>query len=689
MLWSVLSVDLPRTLQAFKAARVPCLSALVLMFVCAPSLWGSPRTSDLDSVMDSMSSVREVRGVAISPDGRHVAWLQQTQTAAGRAGSGTEIYVQDLGSSSAAPLRVTTGGENVQEEGLAWSADGRTLAFLSDRETPGQLQLYVTGVSKGPARRLTNLKGSLADPKWSPNGRVVAVLLTEGSTEAQGPTAPKMPRLGVAEEQIPEERIVTVDVDSGRLLKISPSDLYVYEYDWSPDGKSFAATAAHGEGDDNWYVAQLYTINAVSGAAHSIWKPPLQIAVPRWSPDGRNIAVIEGLMSDEGITGGDIFEIPASGGEARNLTPGMKASASWLTWQDGSRILCSESLEGQSALASLDVGTGGTSVLWQSEDSNTTGGFNGEISLAADHKTAALVLHSFQHPPEVWAGPIGAWKQITHLNTSVRPAWGRAENIRWENQGIPIQGWLLHPLHEDPARHYPILVAVHGGPSSMVRPRWPATLRAPYLYNVALLAHEGYFIFYPNPRGSLGQGEEIGRASCRDFGHGDLQDILAGVDQVVRSNPVDANRIAIAGWSYGGYMAMFAVTQTNRFRAAIAGAGIANWQSYYGENRIDQWLIPFFGASVYDDPAVYSRSSPIDFIKNVKTPTLILVGERDGECPEPQSLEFWHALKTLGVPTQLVVYPGEGHQIVREDHRRDVVKRTMTWLDQYLGSSGP
>jgi dipeptidyl aminopeptidase/acylaminoacyl peptidase len=170
----------------------------------------------------------------------------------------------------------------------------------------------------------------------------------------------------------------------------------------------------------------------------------------------------------------------------------------------------------------------------------------------------------------------------------------------------------------------------------------------------------------------------------KDFGHGDLRDILAGVDEVLKTVPVDKDRLAVAGWSYGGYMTMWAVTQTKRFRAAIAGAGIANWQSYYGQNGIDQWLIPFFGATVYDDPAVYARSSPITFIKRIRTPTLVLVGERDLECPVPQSREFWHALKTLGVPTQLAIYPGEGHMIVRPDHRRDIMKRSLTWLDKHL-----
>jgi dipeptidyl aminopeptidase/acylaminoacyl peptidase len=163
-----------------------------------------------------------------------------------------------------------------------------------------------------------------------------------------------------------------------------------------------------------------------------------------------------------------------------------------------------------------------------------------------------------------------------------------------------------------------------------------------------------------------------------------MRDILGGVDAVLKSEPVDGKRLGITGWSYGGYMTMWAVTQTDRFAAAMAGAGIVSWQSYYGQNRIDKWMLPFFGASVYEDPYIYERSSPITFIRNVKTPTLVLQGERDAEVPAPQAYEFWHALKALGVPTQLVIYADEGHRIGRPENQRDIARRTLGWFDRYL-----
>jgi dipeptidyl aminopeptidase/acylaminoacyl peptidase len=382
-------------------------------------------------------------------------------------------------------------------------------------------------------------------------------------------------------------------------------------------------------------------------------------------------------MSDEGVVGGDIYTIPAGGGRPRNLTPDIKTSPSSLAWLPSSgQILFTETVDGGSGISTLDPATGRVTTLWRAAESI---GWSPDGAVSRDGKTTALVRHSFRRPPEVWAGPVVGWKQVTHANQGARPQWGEAKSLRWQSDEFTAQGWLLYPRDFDPQRRYPMVVSIHGGPASAKRPAWPART-----FDPTLLAAEGYFVFFPNPRGSYGQGERFTRANVKDFGHGDLRDVLAGVDQVLKAAPVDKDRLGVVGWSYGGYMTMWTVTQTQRFRAAVAGAGIANWQSYYGQNGIDQWLLPYFGATVYDDPAVYARSSPMNFIKRVKTPTLVLVGERDLECPAPQSREFWHALKTLGVPTQMVVYPGEGHAVVQLKHQRDILNRMAAWLDRYL-----
>jgi dipeptidyl aminopeptidase/acylaminoacyl peptidase len=615
-------------------------------------------------------SVKSFRQATISPDGTHVAWVESL---AGEGG-GSAIYVQDLESSGSQPGRVSAAkdGSTAHEEDVCWSPDSKQLAFLSDAAGDKQSELYVADRDGGSARKLTSLKGFLADPGWSPDGKTLAFLFTENAPRAAGPLMPMTPETGVIDNKVFEQRLTVIDVASGAVRQLSPPDMYVYEYNWSPDSNNFALIAAHGAGDSNWYVAQIYRLSLAEGTLQSVYKPHLQIAVPRWSPDRKSIAFIEGLMSDEGSTGGDIFVVPANGGSARNVTPGISASPNAIYWTAPDKILFTENIDGQSGIAALNLNTGKVDQLWSGSETLLS-------SFSADRAKSAAIRSSPAHPAEIWVGSVGNWKQLTHSNDSVSPDWGEMKSMHWTSDGMRVQGWLLYPKNYDPSRRYPMVVAVHGGPAGAVRPGWPS--RGLNLYK---LSTQGYFVLYPNPRGSYGQGEKFTQANVKDFGYGDFRDIVAGADEVVKTLPVDDHRIGIFGWSYGGYMTMWAVTQTNRFRAAVAGAGLSNWQSYYGQNDIDEWMIPYFGASVYDDPAVYARSSPITFIKNAKTPTLILVGERDGEVPEPQSREFWHALKTLGVETQLVVYEGEGHAIRQTAHQRDIMERLVGWFDHYL-----
>src|SRR5215831_7243686 len=648
---------------------------VLLFFFSAPLLFSQHAPARANSRMDEV--VRILFGgvtfdqVAISPDAHHVAWVETVK-------GGSAIFVSEINGSG--PRRITAGGHS--ENGVAWSPDSKQIAFLSDGVKPGQQQLYIAGAAGAAPRKLTGVSGFLASPGWSPDGKTLAFLLTENAERAAGPLVAEKAQTGVIKEAVTEQRLALIDVAGGKLRQISPADMYVYEYDWSPDGKRFVTTAAHGNGDNNWYIAQIYTIPAAGGEMKSIYKPPVdsQIAVPAWSPDGKSVAFISGLMSDEPAVGGDIFMLPSTGGEARNITPGMKASASWLTWlPGGAKILFGEEVDGESGIATVDLAGGKIETLAHGPEQLTANGWGTAVSLSADGKSAAVIRQSLAHPQEVSAGTLGQWKQITSRNAALKPAWGETKSIHWQNDGFNLQGWLLYPRNFDPSKKYPMVVQVHGGPSSMAHSSWP-TERS---FGVAL-SSAGYFVFMPNPRGSYGQGEAFTRANVKDFGYGDFRDIMAGVDQALKEAPIDERRLGITGWSYGGYMTMWAVTQTQRLAAAVAGAGLANFQSYYGENQIDQWMIPFFGASVYDDPQVYAKSSPITFIKTAKTPTLVLVGDSDGECPTPQSYEFWHALKTLGVKTELVVYENEGHMFAKPEHQRDVIERVAAWFDQHL-----
>ena len=593
------------------------------------------------------------------------AWIEASRVNDGTQDTTSTVWVKDLRDSKSAPRKALDAVKSAH--GLAWSREGR-LAFLATGDSPDQLQLFICDKpGRSKPRKVTEVQGYMQSPQWAPDGRSIALLWIAGATRTPGPTQATVADAGVVESKIFEQRLSIVNLATREVRAISPGDTYVYEFDWSPDGKSLAYLASPGEGDNNWWVAQIYAIEAATGAVRKIASPDIQAANVRWSPDGSTVAFIGGLMSDEGSTGGDIYAVPAGGGAIRDLTPNVKASPNWFRWLPSSKeILFTEGVSGQMALSTLDVASGTVEPLWKGSES---------VSFSGDPTTSAVILRSWEHPPEIWAGPTGKWQPITHENDAFHREWGEVKSVEWKSDNFDVQGWLMLPQPYDPAKRYPMVVDVHGGPAAETRPTWPGP-NIP----LQLLSSQGYFVFMPNPRGSYGHGEEFTRANVKDFGHGDLRDILAGVDAVEKSYPVDDARIGIAGWSYGGYMTMWTVTQTHRFRAAFAGAGIANWQSYYGENSIDQWMIPYFGASVYEDPAVYAKSSPITYIKNVKTPTLVVVGERDGECPPPQSYEFWHALKTLGVKTEFVLYPGEGHSFHKPADSRDVMERVVKWF---------
>ena len=715
----------------------------------------SPEDARIASLLDSLNQVRSPTSAAISPDGKTVAWAEAKPR-------GSELHLASIAPDAAqttAPERIispdTVGNVANTTPGAcasshpAWSPDGKQLAFLSDCsggegdwQATRQDNLFVWTLAANTMKQVSHLHGAISDLQWSPDGTAIAFLFVENATRRAGALDAMKPWNGVyGEDGVEVQRVAAVSADNRRGTPslyaalsphddhsgvwLTPANLHVYEFSWAPSSAEITFVAAAPPGENNWWVAKLYTKmlgsltawcdllglcvynGPLEGYPLVVVNPPtvagplhgLQIAVPRFSPDGKQIAFIGGLMSDQGSTGGDVWVLTV---EANNrvlpscspiactaplvdVTPNRPASPAWFAWRDNHSLLISEHTGGSSHITALDLDTGKDIPSVNLTLPETIIAGTDVMSLSTSNTAnVALIRQSFDHAPEVWAGPIDNLKQITHLNDTLKPAWGKAESIDYTNEGLHIQGWLLYPAGwspngGDPAKKYPLIVSVHGGPSAAVTPRWPGVA-----YGSVPFSALGYFVFLPNPRGSFGQGEKFTQANIRDFGYGDLRDVLAGVDLLEKRFPIDKDREGITGWSYGGFMTMFAVTQTTRFRAAVAGAGISNWQSYYGQNSIDTWMMPYFGASVYDDPAVYAKMSAINFIKQVRTPTLVVVGDRDGECPAPQSYEFWHALKTLGVKTEMVVYPDEGHSFHTPAHQKDVLLRTIAWFNENL-----
>ncbi len=608
-------------------------------------------------------------GLALAPAGDRVATVE---TSGGKAKIVVRAVKTGAVLTTLDPCVATCG-----YSGLTFASDG-TLAFLARDRAKGEVTLDI--VEGGLVRAVATVKGIAQSPRFSPDGKRIALLVTIGAAKEAGAAQAGVRQVGEIGEKNDAQQLAVFDraatLTADAVKPVSPAGRYVYEYDWTPDGSGFVVTSVLGNGDANWWVATLDHIDAATGTVRTIAKPTTQLNFPRVSPDGKSVAFIGGLMSDFGSVGGDVFTVPIAGGTPVNITDGAKATATAIDWTKGG--LRATLLHGDASeiVAVTDKGYG--APLFARPASFAAG--DGRAAFSDDGKTVATVVQDWTHAPAIFAGPAAAPKQLTHENDGVAPVVS-ARSISWTNEGFTSQGWLLAPVGADPAKKAPMITVVHGGPAAANVPNFVER------GGVAELIRAGFYVFLPNPRGSYGQGEAFTAANRRDFGGGDLRDILTGIDAVEKVAPIDDARLGLTGGSYGGFMAMWANTQTNRFKAIVASAGLSNWISYYGTNGIDQWMLPFFGKTLYEDYEAYKAPSAIYFMKNAKTPTFIYVGERDIEVPPTQSVEYWHALKDQGVPTSLVIYPEEGHGIRNPVNALDVQKRTIAWFEKYLGKA--
>ena len=622
------------------------------------------------------SLVHRFLQVEISPDGAFVASVEGDSPVNATYPIVRELVIRSVATGARTQIALPCGHVPQCWPGSpAWSSDHEHLSFTLRKPGSHSYSVYTVSPDGSNLSKQIDFDGTVGDLHYLPDGKL-SMLAIEGARKEVGATEAGAAVAGDLDAAPPEQRIGILT--AGAVHWASPPDLFVYEYDLRPDGKGFVGTASPGDGDNNWWTAKLYTFSAADGSGQVIYSPTdirQQLASPKVSRDGTTVAFIAGLMSDFGSTGGDVYTLPLKGGEPINITPERPASARALFWNCHNQLVSEELAGDKDQLVVLGAGHEPVKakVLWSG--SETLGRGDTSVSLSCPSGLMATSRESFTAPPQIATGTGGKWKDLTNVNAGLStPA--RVQSIQWISDGFTVQGWLLLPQHVD--GKLPLITTVHGGPAYALVP----SFRGPGLQQKLL--ERGFALFYPNPRGSFGQGERFTAANVKDFGHGDLRDILAGIDAAEKVAPIDDARLGLTGGSYGGFMTMWTVTQTNRFAAAVASAGISNWQSYYGENGIDAWMIPYFGASVYKDPAVYAKSSAINFINNVRTPTFAYVGERDIECPAAQTQEFWHALKALGVPTSVMIYPGEGHGLRDPANTEDAMRRTLEWFDRYL-----
>lgn len=629
----------------------------------------------MNTLIEALLDMQHPSEVQLAPDGTQVAFvLGKGNKADGDTPFEKTIYLVDV---KTREKRRLTGTHTLTNDQPRWSPDGTRLAFVSNRVNGKEMQLYVLDVRGGEAQALTDLRGRVDQPQWSADGKRVAFLYN-GNLDAE--KAPEPDPL-VMDEKPVFNRVWIVNVEDGSLQAVSPETCHVFEYAWSPDGARFAVlTSPHPNPDEGWYSAQIHVVTAATGEMHKVCHMPYQIGRLNWSPDSMTIGFIACGMSDEGNISGDVFLVDAAGGEARCLTPGIDHSVMWMDWREDGILYGARHID-TTLLGSIDPQSGERRVIAEGE---YTFGDSIQRVGASRNGVFAAARESFTEPANVYLGSLdgGEWEALTDLtvDSSVLPPL-RVENKHWMGtDGLPVQGFLIYPPDYVPGKKYPLFTHVHGGPSWSFSPRYGSAWDR-------LMTALGCLVLMPNPRGSWGRGSAYQSANRGDLGGGDWNDIQAGIDCMLDEGLVDPERIAIGGWSYGGYLVTWAVTQTDRFRCAIAGASITNYLSNYGVVKNREWQTAMFGSIVYDEPELHHARSPMTHVKQVKTPTLLVHGSDDVVAPPQQAVEFYTALRHFGVPTQLALYPREPHGFQERAHQRDLYERMVAWVEKYLLST--
>jgi dipeptidyl aminopeptidase/acylaminoacyl peptidase len=604
--------------------------------------------------------------VELSPDGKRVAFTVSPSFREKGKSIETRLWLGDV-SGEHAPLTEPGATDSLPR----FSPDGR-LAYASDRGHAGRMSLWLDGQGE-----LGSIPGSVEDLRWSPDGSALVVLAADlGSDRAGAQTATKIQEDG-SEEEDPKvyrpaqhwRRLYRVEVDSGDTREVSPEGVNVFEFDWAGDKAVAVCTEDPGEGA--WYDAWIGLLDLESRTAERVHTAEWQLQCPRISPGGL-IAWIEGFASDRSVVTGTVHVLGVGEVAPELDVTWIAFAAEGALWYAGWRN--AGSMFGRLELDGSSEELFGGDVLVGMR-------FQARVSPSADGTLFASVLETADEPAEIVLFENGEPRALTSLNTAVAPKLRSADwrAYTWETfDGLEIEGLLAVPKGHENGR-LPLVVFVHGGPTSSWTWSFGQLLGLPLL-----LASEGYAAFLPNPRGSTGRGQEFARANLGDMGGDDLKDILAGVDALVRDGIADDDRVAITGGSYGGFMSSWAVTQTDRFAAAIPFAVVTNWLSFHGTTNIGAWDRMHMDADPFDPAGEYPKRSPVYYAHKCTTPTLIIHGEVDLCTPLPQATEFYNALVEHGCEAELVVYPREGHGWSERGHQIDAWNRVRDWLGRHL-----
>jgi dipeptidyl aminopeptidase/acylaminoacyl peptidase len=636
----------------------------------------------LAPTVDQILSLKRAGSPEISPDGRWVAYTVR-ETNWDENAYETEIWLADTTSGGNAAGRQLTNARK-SSQSPAWSPDGSKLAFISDRSD--KRQIYLINPLAGEAEALTLLEDGITDFGWSPDGRTIAYTATEPKSTALKDREKKYGEFELVDQDHRMTHLFVIDVATRATRTLTSGAFTVGSFQWSPDGKSIAfdhrlngSPASGGSAD----------ISIVAVADASIRKLVTQDgpdSQPVWSPDGTRIA-FETAMANAAFyySNGLIATVPAAGGAPSVLTSTFDENPSIVAWKP-SGIFFSASQRTFSYLFRLDPDSKTLTRVAPAD-----AGVGSSFTLSRDGSRIAFLGADARSVPEVFVAPatLANPRKLTDMNAQTAGfTTSTLEVVSWKSQdGATIEGVLHKPTDFDPSRKYPLLIVIHGGPTGVSR----AIPFTSAIYPIDVWVPRGVLVLEPNYRGSAGYGEKFRALNVRNLGVGDAWDVLAGIDSLVSKGLVDPARVGTMGWSQGGYISAFLATHdAARFKAVSVGAGISDWMTYYVNTDIHPFTRQYLKATPWDDPAIYAKTSPITYIKQAKTPTLVQHGAADQRVPLPNAYELYQGLQDNKVPTKLIVYQGFGgigHGPSKPKSHRATMEHNLEWFDQYLFQS--
>src|SRR5436190_2420878 len=636
-----------------------------------------PRAANGKKLLTAQDLLK-VNGVGsprISPDGARIAYtVSETRMEKDKEWkSVTQVWVVPA---AGGKVRQYTRGDKTASA-PEWAPDGTMIAFLTDREKDGERQVWMMMADGGEGWSVTAHKGGIAGFHFSPDGKRLLLMAVDQPNKDEEDRRKVKDDTIVMDHDLKMTHLWVYDLAKKEEKRLSEGNYTVSDAQWAPDGTRITYSTRPTPRADDGALSDVWMVTVASGEKRKIAGEPAAADNARWSPDGKWIAFTGTADRDPGPSTSFLYLAPADGGTAREVTSKFDLSVGTPVWsRDGKMIYFSTNVLEAIELYSVDVATGAVKQL------TTRGGFTGITEISRDGKTFVGTIGSGNQPAEIYStGDPAAVKPLTDHNSWLGDyALATTEVVKWKSKdGTEVEGLLTRPVGYQSGTKIPLLLNPHGGPTGASTNNFSGT--------VQVLAANGFAVLQPNFRGSTGKGLAFTQANKNSWGKGDYEDCMSGVDAMIAAGIADPDRLGAFGWSYGGYMTFWILTQTDRFKAISPGAGLTNIYSMYSQTDIHRYLNWFYtDKAPWENQDLYWDRSPMKYVNNVKTPTMIMHGQVDTRVPIAQAQEFYQALVERKVPVEFVVYPRENHGFTEPRHQMDRVRRYVKFFAKYLNA---